>query len=132
MKDKDFWLRLGKAFHRWGPVLAQMVLIFFFSAQPADSSVLKQFPIAANLGHLGGYFILGFFLYRAINQGHFSWNLRAAVLTFSGGLIYAVSDEFHQLFVPGREATLLDLGLDVLGILIMLLLVRGREAIVKE
>jgi VanZ family protein len=49
-----------------------------------------------------------------------------------GGLLYAVSDELHQLFVPGREATLLDLGFDALGILILLLLVRGREAIAKE
>ena len=41
--------------------------------------------------------------------------------------LYAVSDEVHQAFVPGRTVSLLDLGLDTLGILAVLaVLWKGR------
>ena len=131
MESKGLKVRAAKALLLWGPVLGQMALIFYFSAQPSGSSVLEQFPVSAPVGHLGGYFLLGLFLYRAINRGSFAWKLRTAFFTMACGVIYAASDEFHQLFVPGREATLTDIGFDALGILIFLLLVRGREAILK-
>lgn len=34
------------------------------------------------------------------------------------GVLFAVSDEVHQHFIPGRTMSLLDLGLDVLGLLV--------------
>lgn len=43
--------------------------------------------------------------------------LLALFLTF----LYAVSDEFHQPFVPGRYGTIRDLGYDMLGVFIALL-----------
>ncbi|MGL5593464.1 MAG: VanZ family protein [Cetobacterium sp.] len=30
-------------------------------------------------------------------------------------LLYAIGDEYHQSFIPGREATLRDIGIDLLG-----------------
>lgn len=33
-------------------------------------------------------------------------------------LLYALSDEFHQVFVPGRSGSLWDAGIDLVGILI--------------
>ena len=47
-------------------------------------------------------------------------------------MLYALSDEFHQTFVPGRVADPWDLFCDALGAVVMLLafawLWRGREA----
>jgi len=30
-------------------------------------------------------------------------------------LLFALSDEFHQSFVPGRDARLIDVGIDLMG-----------------
>ena len=43
-----------------------------------------------------------------------------AVITLSVTLLYAVSDEIHQLFVPGRSGMLRDVLIDILGALIAL------------
>jgi VanZ family protein len=37
------------------------------------------------------------------------------VLAFLGAMAFGVGDEVHQAFVPGREPSLLDLGLDAAG-----------------
>ncbi|MGM0653162.1 MAG: VanZ family protein [Bacillota bacterium] len=108
----------------WLPVLIQMALIFYFSSQPEGSKVLESFPTSPGIGHLIGYAILSFLLYRAFNQGLSGWNVRAAGNAFVFGLIYAVSDELHQVFVPGRQAAIIDVGIDTVGIILGLLLVR--------
>jgi len=41
-------------------------------------------------------------------------------LILAGLVLFAVSDEFHQSFVPGRSASVMDVGLDLLGILFAL------------
>ena len=108
----------------WLPALIQMALIFYFSSQPEGSKVLESFPTPPGIGHLVGYAILGFLLYRAFNRGLFGWNVLAARNAFIFGFIYAVSDEIHQLFVPGRQASIADVGIDTAGILLGLLLVK--------
>ncbi len=96
----------------WGPVLLQMALIFFFSAQPKGSPVLEGFPLPSGVGHFVGYFILGLLLYRVFNGGMAGWSLRAGIYSFVIGLVYAVSDELHQLFVSGRECSGADIVID--------------------
>ena len=108
----------------WLPVLLQMGLIFFFSSRPAGDPVLREFPLSAPLGHLAGYFLLAFLLYRAINRGSFNWSVKAAGYCLLIGFLYALSDEFHQLYVPGREASLVDVVYDLAGIMGLLALVR--------
>ena len=89
-----------------------MVLIFFFSAQPKGSPVLEGFPLPSGVGHFVGYFILGLLLYRAFNGSMAGWSLRAGIYSFVIGLVYAVSDELHQLLVPGRECSVADIVID--------------------
>lgn len=108
----------------WLPVLLQMLLIFYISSRPAGSIVLEEFPFSAPVGHILGYLILGALLYRAFNGDWFHWQFRAAFLTISTGMLYAISDEIHQIFVPGRQATLIDLFYDIIGLLLALLIVR--------
>ena len=68
--------------------------------------------------HIGEYAILYFLLWRAIKKG---W-ITPLVL----GLIYALSDEYHQSFVLGRTATLRDAGFDLSGMLIMLYALKNK------
>ena len=114
LKSKFHWLSL------WVPVLIQMGLIFYFSSQPGGSPALEQFPLPAGLGHFLGYGLLGLLLYRAFNDGFASWSITATLRAFFVGLFYAISDEVHQLFVPGREASVFDLLIDAAGLVIAL------------
>jgi len=55
---------------------------------------------------------------------------RVAGLAFALAALYGLGDELHQAFVPGREVTLLDVGLDAEAALAMvcwLAWVRGRK-----
>jgi len=111
----------------WIPVFVQMALIFYFSAQPKGSPALESFPMPPGVGHLVGYAILGFLLYRAINYGFRGWSSSAAWRSFLIGLLYAVSDEIHQLYVPGREASVTDVGIDAAGLLLALSMLWVKE-----
>ena len=107
----------------WVPVLIQMGLIFYFSAQPAGSPTLESFPLPAGIGHLGGYGLLGLLLYRAFNRGLIGWNLISARNTFLVGFLYAISDELHQMYVPGRTPAVSDVVIDAVGIILALLFI---------
>ncbi len=80
-------------------------------------------------GHAAGYAILAALLWNALSQGSSGWKpvtARRAVLITAA---YAITDETHQWFVPGRGASAWDVGLDVLGGIlgIYLLWVVGRR-----
>lgn len=105
-------------FSLWIPVFIQMGLIFYFSSQPGGSPTLDKFPLPAGFGHFLGYGLLGVLLYRALNNGFTHWSIAAARNAFIIGLFYAISDEVHQLFVPGREASIFDVLIDTTGIVV--------------
>ena len=50
---------------------------------------------------------------------------RTAAWTALAGLLYALSDEIHQLFVPGRSFQLQDLLVDAAGLLLGIVLAAG-------
>ncbi|MFW6116049.1 MAG: VanZ family protein, partial [Chloroflexota bacterium] len=111
---------------RWGPVVAWMATIFFFSSQSEPLGAAPEGPYQGLLGrlsHVGEYAVLAVLLYRALANGENGW--RAAGVAFATTLAYAVTDELHQWFVPGRECSLMDLGYDALGAAAALLIVRA-------
>ena len=98
----------------WGPVVLQLALIF------AASSIqnLGQLPggMSDKSGHSIGYALLAFLLVRAFARGRLrdvTW-LSVAVAIVAATL-YGISDEFHQLFVPGRSADRYDVLADCVG-----------------
>jgi len=66
-------------------------------------------------GHIVEYAVLAFLAYRLV----LSYKVSATPLSWACVLLavaaYGVTDEFHQSFVPGRDASLLDTGFDALG-----------------
>ena len=103
---------------RWFPALLMMVVIFAFSAQPDD--ILPSFQNwdfgIKKMGHMIGYGLL------ALSYFHFlKYNKKQYWLAWLMTLVYAATDEFHQSFVPGRNASIYDvLIFDNLGAIIML------------
>ncbi|HYO31161.1 MAG TPA: VanZ family protein [Thermomicrobiales bacterium] len=99
---------------RFLPALAWMAFLFALSARSRLPTPLGlTADTVAALGHLGVYAVLAVLLWRAIPPGR--WNRFRFVLAFLGAMAFGVGDEAHQAFVPGREPSLLDLGLDAAG-----------------
>lgn len=100
----------------WLPPLAWMGLIFVFSAQPD----LPRAPgpwldtLLKKAGHALVYGVLVWLYQRALRQ---RFRAPAALRVVSVGLAvaYALSDEYHQTFVPGRTGRPLDVFVDSVG-----------------
>lgn len=76
--------------------------------------------------HCTEYAIFSIFLYHCfLNSNQTEWRARAAGWAVLVAGLFSLTDEFHQLFVPGRTASLVDSGIDtsgaILGALIILL-----------
>ncbi len=105
----------------WLAVAAWAALIFYLSAQPSLSTNLGAWDyVLRKLAHMTEYGILCLLLWRALRQ-HIQSDRTAILLAAAIALSYAVSDEYHQTFVPGRAGTALDVGFDLVGIAIVAL-----------
>lgn len=125
-----------------------MALIFFLSAQIANDStettnfvidILYKLYKGLNIGdlsvldfteivfkpvrklaHFGEFAILGILMY--LNVKEYKKN-RVVLFALVLSALYALSDEIHQIFVPGRACTFVDMCIDTSGALIGILLI---------
>ncbi len=66
--------------------------------------------------HLTEYAIFAVCLYGAIKpSGRKTWSGHTAMLAVMASAAYSLTDEFHQIFVPGRHASLIDCLVDTTG-----------------
>ncbi len=137
----------------WILVILWMALIFFFSHQPAtesselSSGITRRITdiiegtapnininqeslshIIRKCAHFGIYLVLGFLVTYALNHNNIS-RQKIILLAFLICLLYAISDEIHQLYIPGRSGQVSDVLLDSAGGLvgIVLMSVIGRK-----
>jgi VanZ family protein len=92
-----------------------MALIFYLSSfhqAPLPDNVSDKFA------HTGAYAMLGVLVVRGF-AGRLPVRLtwRVALLTVLVTTLYGVSDELHQMFVPGRSADVYDVVADAAGAL---------------
>jgi VanZ family protein len=97
----------------WVPVILYAGLIFTISSFPLPPPKV-EIPFIDKLIHLVEYGILGFLFYRALKVSRLAKQVFILAVIFS--IFYALSDEIHQYFVPGREFDLWDLAADSLGV----------------
>ncbi len=95
----------------WFLVLAYMGGIFWLSHQPSVPLPLR-FPFEDKFFHFLAYHFLAFLLANAYWQGG---QKRRFWVAFFVAALYGISDELHQAFVPGREASVLDWLADAFG-----------------
>lgn len=114
-----------KKFLNWLYVILWLGVIFYFSSQPELKSELEPFWdfVFRKIAHISEFFVLTYLLFNALKQHQFSFS---KILIFSASLsvIYAIFDEYHQLFVFGRTGTPGDVLIDTLGIIIAIILLR--------
>jgi len=115
--------KLESFFRNWSAPLLWAAFIFFLSSQPNLRSGLPAFwdIFFRKLGHIFEYFVLFLLLFGAFRKKNFSKG-RSAFWAVFIAVTYAFSDEFHQRFVLGRHASLLDVGVDSIGIFFALYL----------
>jgi VanZ family protein len=132
----------------WAAVLLWMLLIFTFSAQPGKQSdtlskdvakvvvetkdqtttssktPIKKINISAALDHMVRkfahfvvYMILGILIINAVLQMK-KFKAKAYAIAPLLCVLYASSDEFHQIFVPGRTPLVTDVMIDSAGALV--------------
>lgn len=122
-----------------------MGIIFWFSAKPAVESAEMSHTVGYIVGeifidefagwpaekqqafaekidypirksaHAAEYAVLGL-LILATMRCFFGYRYRIAIISWCFGVVYAISDEVHQLFVPGRSGQISDVILDSVGV----------------
>jgi VanZ family protein len=103
--------------------LALMGLIFFLSSRDSVGPDLPAFTRV--IAHFCEYALLAMLWVWAL---HPAIGSRSFVLAAAISFAYAISDEYHQSFVSGRDADPLDLVVDGLGIATAIWLFRARRA----
>jgi VanZ family protein len=99
----------GSFLRLWLPVALWAALIFVLSSIPDLGTGLGGWDtLLRKLAHAGEYAVLGALLLRAVAS------IPVAVFL---GVLYAVSDEIHQAFVPGRLGSPVDVAIDTVGVL---------------
>ncbi len=94
-------------------LLAMLGGIFYLSHQPSLEVIPPLFQHQDKVLHAGMYFLLSvsMIVNRDLCRGFYP-----LPIIFILGLIYAVSDEIHQSFVPGRDCSAGDLLADIVGL----------------
>lgn len=125
-------------------MLIWLVVIFSFSAKDADKSTKESNAVGMVVGsivhpdfdtwteekrqefadrwdhpvrkgaHMTEYAILGFLAFGAYLKDKTKWK-KSAFVAFVSAAGYAVTDEIHQYFVPGRACMITDVGFDSVG-----------------
>lgn len=90
---------------------------------PAGTFLMLH-SISRKLAHLIEYGVFCFLLYRSFgNHNRICWRPQLAFWSILAAAAYSLTDEFHQLFVPGRGASLVDCAIDTIGAAIAMLLI---------
>jgi VanZ family protein len=104
---------------RWLMVIAWAGVIFFLSSRPEDEfpdlGLLSQ--LASMVAHFVVYAVLMALLQRALRHDNAMSPGRALAVGLALVAVYALSDEYHQAFVPGRQPDPLDWLTDMTGAL---------------
>jgi len=110
-----FWFEKHKMVS-WMITIFIAIIIFYVSSLTFTPSILRGFPWKSVAYHFYAFFFLSAFLLVSLMQGK-PKNKNLIYLVFIIAIIYAISDEFHQLFVPSRAFAVSDILTDSAGIL---------------
>jgi VanZ family protein len=116
-----------KSFERSSRIIAPLVRFFFPRLQAA--TVDEIVFLVRKCAHLTEYAVMALLFWRALRKPVRGtprpWQWREARTAILLVALYAASDEFHQLFVPSRQALVTDVIIDTTGGIVGLLLVWG-------
>jgi len=114
----------------WLLTFLWMAIIFYFSSIP-NLKITEGLSdlILRKIAHFSVYFILNFLLFRSIIQTNKSNKTIFYSTLFS--ILYAISDEIHQYFVPTRNFSFVDILIDSAGAFTFLFLLKKSKFPIK-
>ena len=137
-------------------IVLWMILVFYLSNQVANESsqlsggltrkileVLHMLDgktieeqaiietIIRKLAHFSLYAIGGIIIFLHVNLYEIT-EKRKVITSWTIGTAYAITDEIHQLFVPGRSGEIRDVFIDSLGIIIGIIIIRLIFKMIKR
>ena len=145
------------SFLRYGlPLLVWMVMIFSASSDAQSVAHTSRFLepflrwlrpdisaesidavrwVVRKAAHMTEFAVLAWLVWRGLRRpvrhDVRPWSARLAWCALGFAALYAVTDEFHQSFVPNRTASILDVGIDTagaaLGLLALWMVFRWRR-----
>lgn len=102
------------------PMIGVMGTIFFLSHQPATTLPVPWFPGLDKLAHATVYAgLAGTVLYAVPTRFRMDRPQLTALMVVLFCLLYGITDEYHQSFVPGREPSLGDVLADTAGAVLL-------------
>jgi hypothetical protein len=105
----------GRILSAWLPVFIVMAIIFALSAQPRLPSFFPSFSQEDKVKHLIAYWALSIAAFRGALLAPLARSGGAYVQSLGLALVYGVTDEFHQAYVPGRSPDVFDWLADAAG-----------------
>lgn len=99
----------------WGPFLLALAGTFWFSSLPGVPGARYVWD---KLLHVIGYAGLGVLALRAFHGELTPLPPKTTLLAGLSVGLWGVSDEYHQSFVPGRDASAWDVAADAVGFLV--------------
>ncbi|HEX5726497.1 MAG TPA: VanZ family protein [Longimicrobiaceae bacterium] len=101
---------MSRRLRGWGPALLWAAVLFWLSSRPTVPG--PDLPGLDKLAHFAAYALLGALLSHGARRSGV-----AAPWIVGAGWLYALSDEVHQGFVPGRSPEAADWLADAVGVL---------------
>ena len=116
--------------------VTEFILSFSQKYQEVDTKEKTQIrnrtnAIIRKVAHFSIYTLLGFLLMGLMTKTKIKEKWRI-LITVGLGIIYAILDEFHQSFSPGRTPKITDVYIDTLGIILGVLLILLITKIYKK
>lgn len=104
-------------------------LLRWFNPNVSDETIRSIQLGIRKTAHIAEYAVLSFLLWRArrkpVRGDRRPWSRSDALFAFAIAVLFAASDEWHQSFVPSREAHFRDILFDSSGAALGLLAVWG-------
>jgi VanZ family protein len=99
-----------------GPAILYAIVIFIMSSFPGNKLPTIPLDFGDKIVHLLEFGLFGIFLFRAFRFPKPSFQPLRQTIAF--GMLYAASDEIHQLFVPKRFCDIYDFAADSIGLIL--------------
>lgn len=118
---------------KYALTIVWMMGIFFMSNEIADTSSLRSDEIVRSIqsiginapeglltflvrkaAHISAYFVLGILIYSLLKE-YRSHIKHLVIASIALSMLYACTDELHQMFVPGRSGEVRDVLIDTTG-----------------
>ena len=100
-------------------VIFPMVWMLYTSAKSTQEIYQNPFGLpkwSDKVAHFLEYLILAFLFYRGIRRERWRMGIPTWLVVVATGLVIASIDEYHQMYIPGRDSNILDWTADMAGV----------------